>query len=82
MADTVGRGSNSMGMQLLEMLQAQQREAREAHLEAKAKQTAARRKLLEAQQESQGADGEVTETYQHLEAIKTQVRTAIDSLSR
>jgi predicted nucleic acid-binding Zn-ribbon protein len=74
-------GSN-YGMALLEMLQAGNKEARQAHNEAKAKQTAARRKLLEAQQESQAADAEVQETHQHLEATKTQVRTAIDSMSR
>ena len=73
---------NNHGMALLEMLQAEQKEAKEEYKAAKEKQTAARRVLLEAQQNSQSADAEVTETHQRLEATKTQVRTAIDSMSR
>lgn len=73
---------NNSGMALLEILQGEQKEAREEHKNAKAAQTEARRKLLEAQQNSQAADVEVTETHARLEAVKTQVKTTIDSMSR
>lgn len=81
MADTSGNRSN-YGMALIEMLSAEQKEANAAHKEAKERQAAARRKLLEAQQEAQQADQDVAETHAHREACKTQVRTAIDSMSR
>lgn len=73
---------NNHGMALLEMLQAENKEAKEAHKEAKRIQTEKRQALLKAQQESQQADADVNETFQHLEATKQQVRTAIDSMSR
>lgn len=73
---------NNSGMALLEILQGEQKEAKEEHNAAKERQKAARRKLLEAQQESNAADVDVNETHAHLEAVKVQVRTTIDSMSR
>ncbi len=81
MSGTNTNGSN-YGMALLEMLQTEQKEARQEYKDALAAQRTARAKLLQAQQDSQACDGVVNECHSRLEASKTSVRTAIESMSR
>ena len=78
----MAENKSNYGMALLEMLQAEQKEARDEHKAAVAAQRVARSALLQAQQEVQQRDNEVSEAYHRLEASKTSVRTAIESMSR